>query len=64
MELKQMALYIEPAFQRQFPLYVVQIAAGNIDDYATIRTNQVVVVFQGSPYHIASAPVLAVNPAQ
>jgi hypothetical protein len=63
-KLKQMTFDIKSAFLRQFFLHLVQVTAGEINDFATIGTNQVMVVFQRSPYHIAPAPVLPVNPTQ
>jgi len=43
-ELKQMAVYSEPALLGDTLLQFIGIMAGEINDYAAVRTNQVMVV--------------------
>ena len=47
-ELKQMAVYSEPALLRDTSLQFIGIMASEINDYAAVGTNQVMVVLRGT----------------
>ena len=59
-ELKQVAVYSEPALLRQAPLQVPEVVAGEINNCAAAGTNQMMVVL-GSTDCIAMANALAVQ---
>jgi hypothetical protein len=62
-EFQEVAVYLKAGLFGQLSFQSAEVAFGKIHDFAAIGTNQVMVVFGGSPHHIAPAPALGVDPA-